>query len=1012
MAANDPAMRYIHQKSTTEMADLGASVLRTIMLCVFPLLFSCTDGYIMTGSKITSLIVGILGVSQPDSGLDYKTYIQRSFQLAVADWAAKGVTVVTLPPINALVPHPPCNAVDCHEAVAQAEALLIPVGGPPPASLIDALIASPCTRELQIQAPLSMFYNAKNTNGTLTMSPESPYARHISKYPHVIRVAYSTATQFDMFFKLCALYNWSNLSTIYDGDPDKSYGTIISDFESLARNRSMVVYSQKVDHVDPLSGINDVLNEIHLHARGLTVIAVVLLFATGDVVLGIMKAANALGMCNGSFAFFAWDNLGNDTLDDPARSAFAALQIFTINPTRYKDIITKYNSKRTSGKTATYAAITHYNALHMAVDIIRHIAEGNNSGVTNVGQAVQNYLQSHPDGYDTGTSRLFFQGPGVDFSEDMDLMDIQDARYFYFTPIATYNFNTSASRPSGTGYITWLLDPRWPGSTPPEDHPACGFDGAACHVVSADITVPTAAGGGGAVGLIFLIVFLGYLHIHQRAKKRARLVWLAKWNELYTPSTDPHAEARKATRDETARLLDEEEEEIEMSEMKSTEAEDREIYGVILPYGVYWKKKLYMSRRSSKYRLLINQKLLDEIQTISDLKFENLAKFEGACIEPDHVMIIYEYCAKGTFESMLLDHHKKLDWIIRFSLLHDMVKGLGYIHYSALNCHSRLTSKCCYVDARFVLKIADYGLPSFFELSVAEMWASKREVNYYADMLWTAPEQMRVEVAFGRNVAPPPTRSGDIYSFGIILQETMLRLPPFGMYGAMSAEEVVAEVKRPIPPGNEEVVPFRPILPEECASPALIEMAKRAWSQLPSERPSITRIKVMMRDLGKNLGFGEKGGILDTLLDQMDELMTNLQHIIEERSQQLLQEKIQSEELLYSLLPKPIAQRVKRNERIQPETFEMCTIELFCIDNFASITADYTTLQTTEFVMDFHNYLEQCMVKYDCLKIDFHENLGTVAKSWKSSGKTSSAAQFDVITGIGKLACMFIIESL
>ena len=137
---------------------------------------------------------------------------------------------------------------------------------------------------------------------------------------------------------------------------------------------------------------------------------------------------------------------------------------------------------------------------------------------------------------------------------------------------------------------------------------------------------------------------------------------------------------------------------------------------------------------------------------------------------------------------MLVDHHKKLDWIIRFSLLHDLVKGLGYIHYSALTCHSRLTSKCCYVDARFVLKVADYGLPSFFELSVAEMWASKREVNYYADMLWTAPEQMRVEVAFGRNVAPPPTRSGDIYSFGIILQETMLRLPPFGMYGAMSAE--------------------------------------------------------------------------------------------------------------------------------------------------------------------------------------------------------------------------------
>lgn len=50
-------------------------------------------------------------------------------------------------------------------------------------------------------------------------------------------------------------------------------------------------------------------------------------------------------------------------------------------------------------------------------------------------------------------------------------------------------------------------------------------------------------------------------------------------------------------------------------------------------------------------------------------------------------------------------------------------------------------------------------------------------------------------------------------------------------------------------------------------------------------------------------GYGEKETILDTLLDQMEELMTNLQHIIEERSVTLRIEKLYSEELLSRLLP-------------------------------------------------------------------------------------------------------------
>ncbi|GFT98281.1 atrial natriuretic peptide receptor 2 [Nephila pilipes] len=52
----------------------------------------------------------------------------------------------------------------------------------------------------------------------------------------------------------------------------------------------------------------------------------------------------------------------------------------------------------------------------------------------------------------------------------------------------------------------------------------------------------------------------------------------------------------------------------------------------------------------------------------------------------------------------------KLDWM--FSLMHDGVKGMEYLHSSEIRSHGNLKSTNCVVDSRFVLKITDFGLHS------------------------------------------------------------------------------------------------------------------------------------------------------------------------------------------------------------------------------------------------------------------------------------------------------------
>jgi len=48
--------------------------------------------------------------------------------------------------------------------------------------------------------------------------------------------------------------------------------------------------------------------------------------------------------------------------------------------------------------------------------------------------------------------------------------------------------------------------------------------------------------------------------------------------------------------------------------------------------------------------------------------------------------------------------------VFRGSLIHDIVRGMVYLHTSEVKSHGNLKSSNCVVDSRFVLKIADFGL--------------------------------------------------------------------------------------------------------------------------------------------------------------------------------------------------------------------------------------------------------------------------------------------------------------
>lgn len=74
----------------------------------------------------------------------------------------------------------------------------------------------------------------------------------------------------------------------------------------------------------------------------------------------------------------------------------------------------------------------------------------------------------------------------------------------------------------------------------------------------------------------------------------------------------------------------------------------------------------------------------------------------------------------------------KLDWSFRLSLLTDIVRGMRYLHASPLRVHGALSSRNCVVDARWVLKITDYSLPSFYDAQgIPSQTKNAKGLNFY-----------------------------------------------------------------------------------------------------------------------------------------------------------------------------------------------------------------------------------------------------------------------------------------
>ncbi|XP_062606122.1 atrial natriuretic peptide receptor 1-like [Saccostrea cucullata] len=478
---------------------------------------------------------------------------------------------------------------------------------------------------------------------------------------------------------------------------------------------------------------------------------------------------------------------------------------------------------------------------------------------------------------------------------------------------------------------------RWPNNRgPPPNSPPCGFLGDAPECSNAEESVLVKV-----LSVVFSVVIMlfcvGMLVVYRKMKRDSELFsnwWKIPWEDI-TRSSNVNtrfsslclSEAKLKGLSDGMSILDKEE----------------------LRIAYYKGTKVSLSK-SKRKQFTTNRRLFMELLQLRDVNCHNLAKFFGLTESESGVFIVTEFCSRGELRDILSNESFKLNVEFCISLICDIIQAMEYIHSSSIKFHGHLNSQNCVIDSRFVLKVTDYGIRSIRDFEIDE----SRE-----ECLWMAPEMLR-KFSLKREIWE--MQSADIYSFGIILYEILSRKEPFeDDKDFLTLEEILEKLK------DFDETPFRPRLDIVEIDKDMEMLMKRCWDEDPKARPTFSAIRKDSRRLQWNKS-GDK--LLDTLLSRMEEYADNLEGLVEERTQNLIEEKIRSEELLYQVLPRSVAIELKSGRVVDPEAFACVTIYFSDIVGFTQLSSESTPMQVVDLLNDLYTCFDRIIDNYDVYKVE------------------------------------------
>ncbi|XP_023149182.1 retinal guanylyl cyclase 1-like [Amphiprion ocellaris] len=389
-----------------------------------------------------------------------------------------------------------------------------------------------------------------------------------------------------------------------------------------------------------------------------------------------------------------------------------------------------------------------------------------------------------------------------------------------------------------------------------------------------------------------------------------------------------------------------------------------------------WLKKIPVTKTITA----ANEGTQNLFSQLREMRHENLNLYLGLFVDSGIFALVVEHCPRGSLADLLADSNMRLDWMFKSSLLMDLIKGMKYLHLRGLS-HGRLKSTNCLVDGRFVLKITDYGLPMIVHSQNIVLPEDPQE------LLWTAPELLRSPVRGG-------SFSGDVFSFSIIIQEVISRTLPYAMMD-MPAHEIVERLKQPPPL-------CRPIVSVDEAPAECLALMNECWNEDPIKRPSFDDVFKQFRGINR----GKRANIIDSMLRMLEQYSSNLEDLIRERTDELEVERNKTEKLVGQLLPKSVAQALKKGKPVRPEHYSDCTLYFSDIVGFTTISALSEPIEVVDLLNDLYTMFDAIIATHDVYKVETIGDAYMVASGVPNRNGNRHAAEvsnmsLDILHSIG-----------
>ncbi|KAF5405300.1 hypothetical protein PHET_01032 [Paragonimus heterotremus] len=203
----------------------------------------------------------------------------------------------------------------------------------------------------------------------------------------------------------------------------------------------------------------------------------------------------------------------------------------------------------------------------------------------------------------------------------------------------------------------------------------------------------------------------------------------------------------------------------------------------------------------------------------------------------------------------------------------------------------------------------------------------------------------------------------DIYAFGMVLFELYYQGDPY----KESRNRPQEIIRRAVVLNDQFEIPYRPKLSLLSREDKLItDCIEDCWAEDPLVRPSIKQISSRLRPMSKD----RHSNIMDHMMSLMEDYAQELEKVVSQRSKELMEEKRRTEQLLYQMLPVPVAEQLKRGKMVEPEAFDNVTIFFSDICGFTEWSSQSSPFEVVNLLNELYTRFDSVLSSYDVYKVE------------------------------------------